>query len=147
MATLEMIRNTENNNSMEQIQQDIISPACFGLMCNTLNVREAKFCENVKMLAKSCTQMNQHPPEIIQSYFLSAEFFYTFVNVNKMIDEIWMLRKKYPEMIKELKWRHRQIFLLRSKLLKFLENNFRRIWVQHFISTAESVRIKVWDLE
>ena len=81
MATLEMIRNTLNNNSIKQIRQDILSPACFGLMCNSLNVRDAKFCENVKMLAKSCTQMEHHSPEIIQSYFLSAEFFNTFVKM------------------------------------------------------------------
>ena len=152
MATLEMVRKTENNNTMEQIQQDrlcteeLISPACFGLICNSLNVRDVKFCEIVKMLTKSCTQMNQHSQEIIQRFFLSAEFFNIFVKINKMIDEIWMLRKKHPEMIKEWKWRHRQVFLFRSKLLKFLENKFRRVWVQHFISTAESVRVKVWPL-
>ena len=62
-----------------------------------------------------------------------------------MIDEICMMRKKYPLM--DWKRRHKQILIFRSELLKFLENQFEKVWVKHFTSTAESVRVRVWPLE
>ena len=153
MATLSEIRNTENSKPRENMQQDVLCneaflrPACFEMIFNTLNIRDVKFCRIVKVLANSCKQMNQNSPKILENFFLSDKFFKMFVNINKMIDEICMLTKKYPEMTMKWDGRHKQMIHFRSELLKFLENQFEKVWVQHFTSTAESVRVKVWPFD
>ena len=70
-----------------------------------------------------------------------------FININKIIDELWMLRKEKPEQLQEWKMKHRQIFLFRSKLLKFMEKSFGRDWVQGLIDRAEQLRVRVWPLD
>ena len=64
-----------------------------------------------------------------------------------MIDEIWMMRKKYLEKMPELKKKHRHVYLFRSALLQFLEKQFQRAWVQHFTMSAELGRVKVWPMD
>merc|ERR1712106_466034 len=68
------------------------------------------------------------------------------ININMIVDELWMLRKECLAQLPEWKIKHRQIFQFRSKLLKFLEKTFGRGWAQNLIERAEMRRVRVWPL-
>jgi hypothetical protein len=152
MATLEKVR-LENGSTMDRIQSDVvfsekkISPAFFSALLDMLKVRDEKFGQIVKILTKSCKVMNQNPPILVGEFFLSGEFFRQFININKVIDELWMLRKEKPEQLQEWKIKHKQIFKFRTKLFKFLEIFFGRDWVNDLIKRAEQLRVRVWPLD
>ena len=63
-------------------------PAKFSQLFSMLKIKDGRFCQIVKMLAKSCT------PLLVGKYFLSEEFFQQFINMNKIIRKLWMLRKE-----------------------------------------------------
>ena len=102
-----------------------IPPAKFSLFLDMLKIKDGRFCQIVKMLAKSCT------PLLVGKYFLSEEFFQQFINMNKIIRKLWMLRKEDPAQLQEYKMKHRQIFRFNRKLLKFLEQKFSHDWVKN----------------
>ena len=101
-----------------------------------------QFAKIAKLLAHSCTVMNQNPPSLVTEYFQSEIFFRQFVSILKMIDHIWHLRKENPEQLPEWKRKHRIIFQLKSKLLKFLERTFGRSNLHEMIEKAEIQRKK-----
>ena len=148
MATLEKLR-LENGSTMDRIHSDVvfnekkISPAFFSTLLDILYVRNEKFGQIIKILIKSFKVMNQNPPILVGEFFLSGEFFRQFININKVIDELWKLRKEKPEQLQEWKMKQKQIYNFRSKLLKFLENSFDQDWVKGFIKRAEQMRVRV----
>ena len=152
MATLEKLR-LENGSTMDRIQSDVvfnekkITPAFFSTLLDMLKVRDEKFGQIIKILTKSCTVMNKNPPILVGEFFLSGEFFRQFININKVIDELWMLRKEKPEQLQEWKMKHKQIFNFRSKALKFLERSFDRDWVNGLIKRADLQRVRVLHLD
>ena len=152
MATLEKLR-LENGSTMDRIQSDVafneekISPAFFSTLLDMLKVRDEKFGQIIKILTKSCKVMNQNPPILVGEFFMSGEFFMQFININKIIDELWMLRKEKPEQLQEWKMKHKQIFNFRSKALKFLERSFDRDWVNGLIKRADLQRVRVLHLD
>ena len=99
-----------------------------------------QFAKIAKLLAHSCTVMNQNPPSLVTEYFQSEIFFRQFVSILRIIDHIWQLRKENPEQLPEWKKKHRVIFQFRSKLLKFLEKLYGRNNVQDLIEKAEIQR-------
>ena len=113
------------------LQGKEIPPAKFSLLLGMLKVKDRRFCQIVKMLAKSCTVMHLNPPLLVEKYFQSEEFFQQFINLNNIIKELWMLRKEDPAQLQEYKMKHRQIFCLNRKLLKFLERKFSQDWVKN----------------
>ena len=124
-----------------------ISPAFFSTLLDMLKVRDEKYGQIVKILSKSCKMMNQNPPILVGEFFLSGEFFRQFININKVIDELWMLRKEKTEQLQESKMKHKLIYNFRSKLLKFLENSFDQDWVKGFIKRAEQLRVRSGPLD
>ena len=92
-----------------------ISPAMFSMLLNMVKIIDTKFFKIVKTLSKSFSAMSFNHPLLVGKYFLSEEFFQQFVNLNKMIRELWMLRKDYPNQLQEWKMKHRQIFHLNAK--------------------------------
>ena len=113
-----------------------IPPAKFSLLFSMLKIKDGRFCQIVKMLAKSCTVMHLNPPFLVGKYFLSEEFFQQFINMNKIIRKLWMLRKEDPAQLQEYKMKHRQIFRFNRKLLKFLEQKFSHDWVKNLQERA-----------
>ena len=107
------------------------------MLFTMIKVKDDKFSKILKTLSRSCKLMNHNPPFLVEKFFISEEFFQLFLNINKIIGELWMLRKHQPTQMQEWKMKHRQIFQFRSKLLKFLETRFGRDWVQCFMKYAE----------
>ena len=71
-----------------------IPPAKFSLFLDMLKIKDGRFCQIVKILAKSCTVTHLNPPLLGGKYFLSEEFFQQFINMDKIIRKLWMLRKE-----------------------------------------------------
>ena len=82
---------TYNNVILEDKE---IPPAKFSLLLGMLKIKDGRFCQIVKILAKSCTVMHLNPPLLVGKYFQSEEFFQQFINMNKIIRKLWMLRKE-----------------------------------------------------
>ena len=97
-------------------------------------------------MTHSCSIMNKNCPDVVNKFFKSDTFFKQFTNINMMIDELWMLRKEHPAQLQEWRVKHRQIFQLRSKLLKFTKELFGRMWVMDLVGRAENQRVRVWPL-
>ena len=100
-----------------------MTPILFCMLLNMVKIRDDKF-----------------------AHILTDHIFQQFINTNMIVDELWMLRKEYPERLQEWKMKHRQIFMFRSKLLKFLEKSFGRGWSQNLIERAEMQRVRIWPL-
>ena len=138
---------------MDRIHSDVvfsekkITPAFFSTLLDMLEVTDEKFGQIIKILTKSCTVMNKNPPILVGEFFLSGEFFRQFININKVIDELWMLRKEKPEQLQEWRMKHKQIFQFRSKLLKFLGSVLTFRWVQDLKERAEKQRVRVWSMD
>ena len=150
MATLARLREDQTQHHTEPVTDGFITPACFSIlfgMLRVLDIQDHNFCKILKVLAKSCSQMHHNSQILIEKLFLSAEFEDMFVHINKIVDELWMWRRSYPEMLTELRWKHRQVYNLRTKLLKFVEKQFGKVWVEEFIKKAEEVRCKAWKVD
>ena len=124
---------TYNNVILEDKE---IPPAKFSLLLGMLKIKDGRFCQIVKILAKSCTVMHLNPPLLVGKYFQSEEFFQQFINMNKIIRKLWMLRKEDPAQLQEYKMKHRQIFRFNRKLLKSLERKFSHDWVKNLQERA-----------
>ena len=100
MTTLDVIRNNENRNPREEMQHNVlcnealISPECFEMLFSRLNIRDANFCQVVKVLVWSCTQMGRNPPEIVEKFFLSDKFFSIFKESHKKCPKKWKKPKR-----------------------------------------------------
>ena len=152
MATLETSK-VQTDSSLDRIYNDVvfngkeITPTFFSMLLNMVRIKNDKFAQIVKILCHACTVMHQNSPGLVRKFFQSEGFYNQFVNINMIVDELWMLRKEYPDQLQEWKLKHRQIFQFRSKLLKALEKQFGRNWVQALIERAEMQRVRVWPLE
>merc|ERR1711892_309950 len=135
MATLEMLRE-DHSSTLDRIQRKvlfkdtIISPTFFSMLFEMVKIQDDKFRKILKILTKSCTLMNSNPSLLGGQFFEPEELFQLATNTNKIVDELWMLRKQQPAKMLEWKIKHRQIFQFRSKLLKLLETRFGGDWVQ-----------------
>ena len=100
MTTLDVIRSNENRKPREEMQHNVlcneafIIPECFGMLFSRLNIRDANFCQVVKVLAWSCTQMRRNPPEIVEKFFLSDKFFSIFKESHKKCPKKWKKPKR-----------------------------------------------------
>ena len=115
-----------------------ITPRIFSMLFGKIEIQDNQFHQLLRILSKSCSLMNQNDPNLVGGFFLSEEFFQQFVGLGKIIDELWMLKRRIPGQLQEWKLKQRQIFLFRSKLLQFLEKSFGREWVQEFNERAKS---------
>lgn len=151
MACLETAK-VQSGSPLDRIHNDVvfngkeITPILFSMMLNMVKIRDEKYAKILKILTTSCNLMNHNSPGIVRKFFQSDQFFQQFININMIVDELWMLRKDYQEQLAEWKIKHRQIFQFRSKLLKFLEKQFGRGWTQNMIERAEEQRVRVWPL-
>ena len=123
-----------------------MTPILFSMLLNMVNIRDEKFAHLLKILRLGCNVLNLNSPGIVTNFFQSDQFFQQFINTNMIVDEIWMLRKEYPEELPKWKIKHRHILKFRSKLLKFLEKQFGRDWTQNLKERAEMQRVRVWPL-
>ena len=148
LATLETIR-LNTGTSLDKIHHDVlfngqvISPSFFSILLIMLNIRDDKFDLLVKILTRSCSVMHQNADQETKNHFQSDGFYRQFININKSIDEIWMLRREEPAQMSVWKTKHKKMFQLRSKLFSFLEKLFGRAWVQNFKDMAEMDRVRV----
>ena len=123
-----------------------ISPFIFSMLLNHVKVRDEHYAQILKILAHSCNMMSENPTEQIGKFFTSNQFFQQFIYTTMIVDEIWMLRKVYPEKLQEWKTMHRQVFVFRTKLLRFLEKQFGRNWTKNLVERAEEQRVRFWPL-
>ena len=123
-----------------------ISPIIFSKLLNLVRIRDTHYTQILKILSRSCQLMNKNPPQLIRKFFTSKQFLQQFIQTNMIVDEIRMLRKSYAEKIQEWKVMHREVFIFRSMLLRFLEKQFGRGWTQNLIEKAEEQRIRIWPL-
>jgi len=134
--------------SLDRIQMKVnngqeISPIIFSMLLNLVKIRDKHYMQILRILSRSCQLMNKNSPQLIREFFTSKQFFQQFINTNMIVDEIWMLRRGYPERLQEWKVMHSQIFIFRGKLLKFLEKQFGRGWTQELIEKTNEQRKKV----
>ena len=121
---------------------------CFSLLLGMIKIQDKQFHLILKVLSKSCTVMLQHNPFFaVMEFFESEKFVQQFINITKVIDELWMFRKDKPEQVQEWRKKHRQIFQFRSILLKFLGSVLTFRWVQDFKERAEKQRVRVWIMD
>ena len=140
-----------SDTPLDRIQMEVnngqeISPFIFSTLWNLVKIRDKNYSQILKILSHSCHLMKKNSPQLIRKFFTSKQFFQQFVNTNMIIDEIWMLRKAYPERLQEWKVMHNQVLFFRSKLLRFLEKEFGRDWTKNLIEMAEEQRVRVWPL-
>jgi len=151
MATLETSRLSPGS-PLDRLHHDvvfrdkIITPEFFSRLLNMLDIKHQKFERLVRVMTRSCTTMHRNCPTTIKIFFQSEGFFKQYIHINKIIDEIWMMRKEEPVQIQVWKMKHKIIFIFRSKLLKFLQKQFDHNWVENLKKTAENGRVKVWLL-
>ena len=115
----------------------IMSPIMFSMLLNMVKIRDEKFAQILKILSHGCNVLSLNSPGIVTRFFQSDHFFQQYIHINMIVDEIWMLRKEYPENLSEWKIKHRHILKFRSKLLKFLEKQFGRDWTKNLQVSAE----------
>ena len=151
MATLETAK-VQAGTPLDRIHNDVvfngkeITPIFFSMLLNMVKIRDDKYAHILKILTHSTNAMNLNSPGLVRKFFQSDQFFQQFLNTNMIVDEIWMLRKEYPEKLPEWKIKHRHILKFRSKLLKFLEKQFGRDWVENLKEKADMQRVRVWPL-
>ena len=151
MACLETAK-IQTGSPLDRIHSDVvfngkeITPTFFSKLLNMLEIRDEKYEQILKILTRSCNVMNLNSPGLVRKFFQSDQFFQQFININMIVDKLWMLRNEYLAQMPEWKIKHRQIFQFRSKLLKFLEKQFGRGWAQNLIERAERRRVRVWQL-
>ena len=153
LALLETSK-VQNGSSFDRLYNDLLSNdmgitlTCFSLLLGMINIQDKQFHLILKILSKSCTVMLQHNPFFaVIEFFESEKFFQQFINITKVIDELWMLRKEKPEHLQEWRKKHRQIFQFRSILLKFLGSVLTFRWVQDLKERAEKQRVRVWSMD
>ena len=86
--------------------------------------------------------MRQHYSLLVQQFFQSEDFFQLVVSINKMIEELWVLRKESPRQLQEWKSKHKQILKFRSQILNCLEREFGRGWVKNLMERAEAQKLE-----
>ena len=151
MATLETAK-VQSGTHLDRIHNDVvfngkeITPIFFSMMLNMVKIRDDKYAHILKILTHSTNAMNLNSPGLVRKFFQSDQFFQQFINTNMIVDELWLLREKYPEQLTEWKMKHKHILKFRSKLLKFVEKQFGRGWAQNLIERAEMQRVRVWPL-
>ena len=151
MACLETAK-IQTGSPLDRIHSDVvfngkeITPIFFSMLLNMVKIRDDKYAQILKILTTSCNVMNLNSPGLVQKFFQGDQFLQQFININMIVDELWMLRKECLAQLPEWKIKHRQIFQFRSKLLKFLEKTFGRGWAQNLIERAEMRRVRVWPL-
>jgi hypothetical protein len=151
MATLETAK-VQAGTPLDRIYNDVVfnkkkmTPIIFSMLFNMVKIRDDKFSHIMRILSHGCNVLNLNSPGVVTKFFQSDQFFQQFMDTNMIVDELWMLRKEYPEKLPEWKIKHRHILKFRSKLLKFLEKQFGRDWVQNFKEIAEMQRVRVWPL-
>ena len=96
------------------------------MLLNMVKISDDKFAQMLRILSHGCNVLNLNSPVVVTKFFKSDQFFQQFMNTNMIVDEIWLLRKAYPEKLPEWKIKHRHILKFRSKLLNFLEKQFDR---------------------
>ena len=112
LATLETIR-LNTGTPLDKIHHDVlfngqvISPAFFSILLIMLNIRDIKFDLLVKILTRSCKVMHRNADQETKDHFRSDGFYRQFININKSIDEIWMLRREEPAQLSVWKTKHK----------------------------------------
>jgi len=152
MATLETAK-VQAGTPLDRIHNDVvfngkeITPIFFSMLLNMVRIKDDTYARILKILTHSINVMTRNSPILVRKFFQSDQFFQQIINTNMIIDELWMLRKEYPEQVQELKIKHRQIFMFRSNLLKFLAKQFGRGWTQNLLETAEKQRVRTWPMK
>ena len=151
MATLETAK-VQAGTPLDRIHNEIVfnkkkmTPTLFSMLLNMVRIKDDKFAHLLRILSHGCNVLNLNSPAVVTKFFRSDQFFQQFMNTNMIVDEIWLLRKEYPEKLPEWKIKHKNILKFQSKLLKFLEKQFGRDWVQNLKERAEMQRVRVWPL-
>jgi len=144
LATLE--KATFNCFSpLDTIEVDVmngqeISPSFFSKLLNMVNIKNPNFSKLVRVLTRSCTLMHLNCPEEITGFFQSEVFFRQYIQLNMVIDEIWVLRKEEPALLEDWKIKHKLIFKFRKTLQGFLKKRFGNYWVNDLKERAEMKR-------
>ena len=86
--------------------------------------------------------MHQHNSLLVQQFFQSEDLFQLVVSINKIIEELWMLRKENPMQLQEWKTKHKQILKFRSPILNCLERQFGHGWVKNLMERAEVEKLE-----
>ena len=151
MATLETAK-VQAGTPLDRIYNDVVfnkkkmTPIFFSMLFNMVKIRDDKYAQILNILCHGCNVLHLNSPGIVNKFFQSDQFFQQFINTNMIVDELWLLREKYPEQLTEWKIKHKHILKFRSKLLKFVEKQFGRGWAQNLIERAEMQRVRVWPL-
>jgi hypothetical protein len=151
MSTLETAK-VQAGTPLDRLHNDVVfngkkmTPILFSMLLNMVKISDDKFAQMLRILSHGCNVLNLNSPVVVTKFFKSDQFFQQFMNTNMIVDEIWLLRKEYPEKLPEWKIKHRHILKFRSKLLKFLAEQFGSDWVQNLKERADMQRVRVWPL-
>jgi hypothetical protein len=151
MSTLETAK-VQAGTTLDRIYNDVafngkkMTPIFFSMLFNMVKIKDDKYAQILNILCHGFNVLHLNSPGIVNKFFQSDQFFQLFMNTNMIVDEIWLLRKEYPEKNPEWKIKHRHILKFRSKLLKFLEKQFGCDWVQNLKEKADMQRVRVWPL-
>ena len=151
MATLETAK-VQAGTPLDRLHNDVVfngkkmTPILFSMLLNMVKISDDKFAQMLRILSHGCNVLNLNSPVVVTKFFKSDQFFQQFMNTNMIVDEIWLLRKAYPEKLPEWKIKHRHILKFRSKLLNFLEKQFGREWIWNLKEKADMQRVRVWPL-
>jgi len=130
---------------LDTIELDVIngkeiSLTFFSKLLNMVNIKNHSFPHLLRVLTRSCTLMNLNCPEEITGFFQSEVFFRQYIQLNMVIDEIWVLRKEEPALLEDWKIKHKLIFKFRKTLQGFLKKRFGNYWVNDLKERAEMKR-------
>ena len=122
MSTLETAK-VQAGTTLDRIHNDVafngkkMTPILFSMVLNMVKIRDDKYAQILNILCHGCNVLHLNSPGVVNKFFQSDQFFQQFINTNMIVDEIWMLRKEYPEKLTEWKIKHRHILKFWSKLL------------------------------
>ena len=152
MATLSKLK-VKDGSKLDRIHDDVvfnnkkITPTFFSMLFAKIKIHDQQFHQLMRILSKSCSMMEQNHSQLVEAFFQSEKFFLQFITLGKIIDELWILKRKIPAEMQEWKLKQRQIFHFRSKLLKCLEKTFGKGWVEDLIKKAKLTCVEQVSLD
>ena len=111
MATLAKLK-VQSGSPLDRLENDVlfnglvITPTFFTMLFNLVKIQDQQLHQILKILTKSCRAMHQHNSLLVQQFFQSEDLFQLVVSINKIIEELWMLRKENPMQLEEWKTKH-----------------------------------------
>ena len=152
LATLSKLK-VKDGSKLDWIHDNVvfnnkkITPTFFSMLFAKIKIQDQQFHQLMRILSKSCSMMEQNHSQLDEEFFQSEIFFQQFITLGKLIDELWILKRKIPAEMQEWKLKQRQIFHFRSKLLKCLEKTFGKDWVKDLVKRAKLTSVERVSLD